>query len=336
MNDSINELRMVERMNHFNFLLRASSIGTLLMFAPVAPLTSSIQMSASVAHASTDWDAMDEDELADRLGEMSAEAVLAVMQDEDLDDPDIQSDVEGEIWERAEDAGCDHLLDDETVEQFAKQAIAVAWEEFPSGSLDDEDDDDDDTTCEDGSCDDEDDDEDYDDDDEDYDDDDDDDEDDGSYAEYAEDVLAAVNRNRTAYGLRPLTLAEDLCEDADIRAEEIVSNFSHTRPNGSSCFTVIDGSYRRVAENIAGGHATAEETVDQWMNSPPHRPRPRARRTRRRLLPRTRKRVRALLGAALPHALTKKKKFISQETVAGLLLFCCFLKLFQTCGKIGA
>ena len=258
-------------MNHFNFLLRASSIGTLLMFAPVAPLTSSIQMSASVAHASTDWDAMDEDELADRLGEMSAEAVLAVMQDEDLDDPDIQSDVEGEIWERAEDAGCDHLLDDETVEQFAKQAIAVAWEEFPSGSLDDEDDDDDDTPCEDGSCDDEDDDEDYDDDDEDYDDDDDDDEDDGSYAEYAEDVLAAVNRNRTAYGLRPLTLAEDLCEDADIRAEEIVSNFSHTRPNGSSCFTVIDGSYRRVAENIAGGHATAEETVDQWMNSPPHR-----------------------------------------------------------------
>ena len=270
-------------MNHFNFLLRASSIGTLLMFAPVAPLTSSIQMSASVAHASTDWDAMDEDELADRLGEMSAEAVLAVMQDEDLDDPDIQSDVEGEIWERAEDAGCDHLLDDETVEQFAKQAIAVAWEEFPSGSLDDEDDDDDDTTCEDGSCDDEDDDEDYDDDDEDdedYDDDededdedydDDEDEDDGSYAEYAEDVLAAVNRNRTAYGLRPLTLAEDLCEDADIRAEEIVSNFSHTRPNGSSCFTVIDGSYRRVAENIAGGHATAEETVDQWMNSPPHR-----------------------------------------------------------------
>ncbi|WP_294146503.1 CAP domain-containing protein [uncultured Selenomonas sp.] len=168
-----------------------------------------------------------------------------------------------------EKAGCDHLLDDETVEQLAKQAIEVAWEEFPSGSLDDEDDDD--TTCEDGSCDDEDDDEDYDDDDEDYDEDDDDDEDDGSYAEYAEDVLAAVNRNRTAYGLSPLTLSEDLCEDADIRAEEIVSNFSHTRPNGSSCFTVISGSYHRVAENIAGGHATAEETVDQWMNSPPHR-----------------------------------------------------------------
>ena len=285
-------------------LLRAGALGTALAFVVPQVLPAPYMMSAPVVRASTDWDAMDEDELAERLGEMSAEAVVAVMRDEDLDDPDIQSDVEGEIWERAEKAGCDHLLDDETVEQLAKQAIEVAWEEFPSGSLDDEDDDDDDTTCEDGSCDDEDDDEDYDDDDEDdedyddeddedYDDDDEDDEDDedydddededdedydddededdGSYAEYAEDVLAAVNRNRTAYGLRPLTLAEDLCEDADIRAEEIVSNFSHTRPNGSSCFTVISGSYHRVAENIAGGHATAEETVDQWMNSPPHR-----------------------------------------------------------------
>lgn len=282
-------------MKKLDFWLRAGALSTALAFVVPQVLPAPYMMSAPVVRASTDWDAMDEDELAERLGEMSAEAVVAVMRDEDLDNPDIQSDVEGEIWERAEKAGCDHLLDDETVEQLAKQAIEVAWEEFPSGSLDDEDDDD--TTCEDGSCDDEDDDEDYDDDDEDdedYDDDDDEDdeddedydddededdedydddedEDDGSYAEYAEDVLAAVNRNRTAYGLRPLTLAEDLCEDADIRAEEIVSNFSHTRPNGSSCFTVISGSYRRVAENIAGGHATAEETVDQWMNSPPHR-----------------------------------------------------------------
>lgn len=246
-------------MKKLDFWLRAGALSTALAFVVPQVLPAPYMMSAPVVRASTDWDAMDEDELAERLGEMSAEAVVAVMRDEDLDDPDIQSDVEGEIWERAEKAGCDHLLDDETVEQLAKQAIEVAWEEFPSGSLDDEDDDD--TTCEDGSCDDE--------DDEDYDDDED--EDDGSYAEYAEDVLAAVNRNRTAYGLRPLTLAEDLCEDADIRAEEIVSNFSHTRPNGSSCFTVISGSYRRVAENIAGGHATAEETVDQWMNSPPHR-----------------------------------------------------------------
>lgn len=151
----------------------------------------------------------------------------------------------------------------------------------------------DDEDCEDGSCygdaydddydyddddddwyDDEDDDEDWYDDDDDEDDDDEDyydDEDDGDYSAYAEGVLDAVNENRASYGLAPLTLSEDLCEDADIRAEEIVSLFSHTRPDGSSCFTVIDGSYRRVAENIAAGAATPEDVVEQWMNSPGHR-----------------------------------------------------------------
>ena len=143
-------------MKKLDFWLRAGALGTVLAFAVPQVLPAPRMMSAPVARAATDWDAMDEDELAEHLGEMSAEAVIAVMRDEDLDDPDIQSDVEGEIWERAEKAGCDHLLDDETVEQLAKQAIEVAWEEFPSGSLDDEDDDD--TTCEDGSCDDEDDD----------------------------------------------------------------------------------------------------------------------------------------------------------------------------------
>ena len=108
-------------------LLRAGALGTVLAFAVPQVLPAPHMMSASVAHASTDWDAMDEDELAEHLGEMSAEAVIAVMRDEDLDDPDIQSDVEGEIWERAEKAGCDHLLDDETVEQLAKQAIDLNY-----------------------------------------------------------------------------------------------------------------------------------------------------------------------------------------------------------------
>lgn len=47
--------------------------------------------------------------------------------------------------------------------------------------------------------------------------------------------------------------------------------FSHTRPDGSSCFSVIRGRYTHVAENIAAGHESAAETVEQWMNSPGHR-----------------------------------------------------------------
>ncbi|MDY3298898.1 CAP domain-containing protein [Selenomonas sp.] len=285
-------------MKELTCILRTGALGLSLAFLPFAA-PAPLAAPAFAAHH-LDWDAMDEDEFYERLGNLSGEAVMAVMEDEDLDDPDIVSDVEGEIWDRAEAAGCDHLLDDDLVEALAKQAVQIAWEEFPSGSLydddedfDDEDDDDeyydDEEDCADGSCGgdyddeyyDDDDDEYYDDDDDEYYDDDDDayyddDEDDGGadsgdYADYAVSVLDLVNENRASYGLAPLTLASDLCDDADIRAEEIVSLFSHTRPDGSSCFTVIDGSYRRVAENIAAGLATPEETVDQWMNSPGHR-----------------------------------------------------------------
>ncbi len=285
-------------MKELTCILRTGALGLSLAFLPFAA-PAPLAAPAFAAHH-LDWDAMDEDEFYERLGNISGEAVMAVMEDEDLDDPDIVSDVEGEIWDRAEAAGCDHLLDDDLVEALAKQAVQIAWEEFPSGSLydddedfDDEDDDDeyydDEEDCADGSCGgdyddeyyDDDDDEYYDDDDDEYYDDDDDayyddDEDDGGadsgdYADYAVSVLDLVNENRASYGLAPLTLASDLCDDADVRAEEIVSLFSHTRPDGSSCFTVIDGSYRRVAENIAAGLATPEETVDQWMNSPGHR-----------------------------------------------------------------
>lgn len=285
-------------MKELTCILRTGALGLSLAFLPFAA-PAPLAAPAFAAHH-LDWDAMDEDEFYERLGNISGEAVMAVMEDEDLDDPDIVSDVEGEIWDRAEAAGCDHLLDDDLVEALAKQAVQIAWEEFPSGSLydddedfDDEDDDDeyydDEEDCADGLCGgdyddeyyDDDDDEYYDDDDDEYYDDDDDayyddDEDDGGadsgdYADYAVSVLDLVNENRASYGLAPLTLASDLCDDADVRAEEIVSLFSHTRPDGSSCFTVIDGSYRRVAENIAAGLATPEETVDQWMNSPGHR-----------------------------------------------------------------
>lgn len=68
-------------------------------------------------------------------------------------------------------------------------------------------------------------------------------------------------------GLNTLTLDEDLCKAAKIRANEIVSKFSHTRPNGSSCFTVLSDlsiSYMGVGENIAAGNRTGNGTFNQW------------------------------------------------------------------------
>ena len=67
--------------------------------------------------------------------------------------------------------------------------------------------------------------------------------------------------------LSALTLDEQLCKAAAIRAKEIVGNFSHTRPNGSSCFTVLQDisySYAAVGENIAAGNQSGSATFNQW------------------------------------------------------------------------
>ena len=60
---------------------------------------------------------------------------------------------------------------------------------------------------------------------------------------------------------------------ADERADEISEVWGHNRPNGESYVTIIDYSivsYRNIYENIAGGCATAEETMNQFRNSSSH------------------------------------------------------------------
>ena len=67
--------------------------------------------------------------------------------------------------------------------------------------------------------------------------------------------------------LSALTLDEDLCKAAAIRAKELVNNFAHTRPNGTSCFTVLDelGISRSAAgENIAAGQRSGESAFTAW------------------------------------------------------------------------
>lgn len=97
----------------------------------------------------------------------------------------------------------------------------------------------------------------------------------GSNASPAEAVCALVNEARTAQGVDALTLDPDLCEAAAIRAQELDTLFSHTRPDGSSCFSVLDevsvGSYRTAGENIAIGYADATSVMEGWINSPGHR-----------------------------------------------------------------
>ncbi|MDD7403838.1 MAG: CAP domain-containing protein [Butyribacter sp.] len=89
-----------------------------------------------------------------------------------------------------------------------------------------------------------------------------------------QEVFSLVNKERTAAGLSPYTLDETLCSAAGERAKEIVEQFSHTRPDGTSCFTVLEQynyQYLAVGENIAAGQSTPAQVVESWMNSDLHR-----------------------------------------------------------------
>ncbi len=85
---------------------------------------------------------------------------------------------------------------------------------------------------------------------------------------YAYDVLTLVNQERAADGKSALVMNESLLETAMQRAAEIVVLFSHTRPDGSSCF---DLNKLMRGENIAYGQATPQAAMESWMNSQGHK-----------------------------------------------------------------
>ena len=64
----------------------------------------------------------------------------------------------------------------------------------------------------------------------------------------------------------PLSYSYALEEIAMQRAAEIALSFSHTRPDGTDCFSALasDGTTQSWGENIAAGNSTAEATFKQW------------------------------------------------------------------------
>ena len=96
----------------------------------------------------------------------------------------------------------------------------------------------------------------------------------GATDAYAAEVVRLVNAERAKVGLSALTVNSAANAAAQVRAREIVSNFSHTRPSGASCFTALREAgvnYRGAGENIAYGQPSAQAVVNAWMNSPGHR-----------------------------------------------------------------
>lgn len=88
------------------------------------------------------------------------------------------------------------------------------------------------------------------------------------------DVLKLTNRARLDNGLVPYSIFPAVQSAAGVREQELISLYSHSRPNGSDCFTVLTEAglaYRSAAENIAAGQPSARSVVQSWLNSNEHR-----------------------------------------------------------------
>jgi len=88
-------------------------------------------------------------------------------------------------------------------------------------------------------------------------------------------VVNYVNQFRNEMNVQNINLDYDLSVAATVRALEIgwSDTFSHTRPNGTSCFTVFEElgiTYYMAGENIAMGYTSPNDVSNAWKNSQGH------------------------------------------------------------------
>lgn len=89
-------------------------------------------------------------------------------------------------------------------------------------------------------------------------------------------IVAAMNRERVAHGLRPLRLDAKLSLAAGDRARDMLAKhyFAHESPDGIDPFDWVDRRgyrYRAIGENLAVGYRSAQAVVGGWMRSEGHR-----------------------------------------------------------------
>lgn len=90
-----------------------------------------------------------------------------------------------------------------------------------------------------------------------------------SASELEKEAFDMINAIRLENGLKALEWDSELYECTNIRAEEASRYWSHTRPDGSSWYTVNPDIFH--GENLAQGYRTASAVVEGWMNSTGHR-----------------------------------------------------------------
>ncbi len=93
--------------------------------------------------------------------------------------------------------------------------------------------------------------------------------------QWKRDVLALVNQERAKNGLSALAWGTTCENAATVRAREIMTSYSHTRPDGSAFDTAcpVPATGGKAGENLNAGNAAVspETVVASWMASPDHR-----------------------------------------------------------------
>ena len=93
---------------------------------------------------------------------------------------------------------------------------------------------------------------------------------------YAADIGSLLNAERQSVGLHTLMHSPALERAAEAHALDMARNrfFSHNGSDGSHVWDRVGAAgyrYCYVAENIAKGQQTAEDTMRSWMQSKGHR-----------------------------------------------------------------
>ena len=82
-------------------------------------------------------------------------------------------------------------------------------------------------------------------------------------------LLRLLNTIRENHELPLLEYDDDLNDIAEIRLNELIISYSHTRPNGEQGYDLIDKTKWR-GENLAKNYYKANEVLAAWCNSQPH------------------------------------------------------------------
>ena len=82
-----------------------------------------------------------------------------------------------------------------------------------------------------------------------------------------DDTTRTVFNTNDTNQLKPLVRDTALEETAKIRAKELATKYSHTRPDGSSCWTAFPDGYWAKGENIAWGQRTWNQVTEAWKET---------------------------------------------------------------------